>query len=577
VIAWEGETVMPSVVGLDPSGKLLVGTPARNQLAAYPERTVRSIKRRMGTDQEVMLGDQGFTPPEVSAHILKELARRAASVTGLPIRKAVITVPAFFRDAQRQATRLAGEIAGLEVVHLLNEPTAAALAFAGDGSGTERLLLVYDLGGGTFDASLVLTDGTLTEVLASHGDVQLGGDDFDRLVADSLAGRLQAAGHPDPRGDPTLAARLIEAAETARRRLTEEVATRVREEFFGRDRERAPLHLDEELTRDELEGLIAPLIERTLDSVHQTLTLAGRTLAQIDDVLLVGGATRTPLVGARLRSLTGRTPRRDVHPDLCVALGAAVQAARLAGQETHRVLVDVTPYSFGPSHLGELDGQLSSDCYTPVIERGTPLPVRRSSSYYTMFDDQALWDVRIYQGEDPDAHKNILVGRFMAEGFSAAPAGNEIVCRMSLSLDGILDVEVIEKRTGKKKKVRIEHATAALSPEQVEAARRRAEALWAGDEERPRLEEAEEEEEAAGEAHGEELAGEAAADSAWVRNARDVIARGRRLLPRMAAEDRDEFAELAAEAEDAIARQDEVAAAAVLADLVELVHYVEEA
>ncbi len=559
-LAIDGDPIVPSVVGLDPSGKLLVGVPAQRQRAAFPERTVASIKRKMGNDEKVPLGEQQLTPPEVSALILKEMARVAEQATGTRVRKVVVTVPAFFADAQRAATRLAGEIAGLEVVRLLNEPTAAALAFEGAEKGRERTLLVYDLGGGTFDCSVVTTDGELTEVLSSHGDVLLGGDDFDMLLVDYIARDLPKS----VLAEPVARARLIQAAEAAKRRLTEQVSTRIREEFLTKGKE--PLHLDCELRREEFEDLIKPLIERTLDSVHQALTLAGRTLPQIDDVVLVGGQTRSPLVGRRLHTLTNKAPRRDVHPDLCVALGAAIAGARQAGVITGRVLVDVTPYSFGPSHLGVLDGETSSDCYHPVIERGTPLPLTRSETYFTSYDNQEAIDVRIYQGESQNARDNILLGRFKVENLTPAGEGSPIVFKMALGLDGILDVEVIEQATGMSKKVRIDGATARLSPEQLAEARKKAQALW-------------------GEDHQVEPAEPADADAAklnpaalpWVAELRRLLNRARGVLARLADVDKTELQGLIKLAEAAIEKADHDAAKPLLAEIEDLVHYAEEA
>ncbi|MBK8979489.1 MAG: Hsp70 family protein [Planctomycetes bacterium] len=557
-----GAAIVPSVVGLDPAGTLLVGAAARNQRAAYPERTISSVKRRMGSDDRIRLGNRELTPPEVSALILKELCRGAAVATGQPVRRVVITVPAFFQDAQRAATRLAGEIAGLDVVRLINEPTAAALAFEGAEPGRERTLLVYDLGGGTFDVSIVTTDGELTEVLASHGDVMLGGDDFDRLLAELLLRDVDGADALDA----VAKARVLEAAEHAKCRLTEDVAVQVREEFLRGGS--SPLHLDVHLERADLEELIDPLIERTLDSVHEALTRAGRTLSQIDDVLLVGGQTRTPRIAQRLRTLTGVPPRRDVHPDLCVALGAAIAGAQAAGQSTGRVLVDVTPYSFGPSALGELDGRPYDECYVPIIERGTPLPVVRSDTLYTTVDDQERIDARIFQGESADARHNLLIGRFWVDDLPPLPAHSPITFRFALGLDGILDIEVAEPSTGQTKRARIDGATARLGPDQLQAARERTLALWA-----EREGGAEDEPEPA----AADLAAELDDAPDWARELRALAMRARELFDRMSGDDREEAEALVEDAFDAIARDDESLAGRLHAELDDLVHYVEEA
>ena len=591
VIAYEGEVIMPSVVGFTPEGKLLVGTPARNQLALHPDRTARSIKRKMGTDERLELGAATLTPPEVSALILKELVRRAGLVTGEAIRKAIITVPAYFHDAQRQATRQAGEIAGLEVVRIINEPTAAALAYGG-GFQTEgeRLLLVYDLGGGTFDVSLVLDDGEMTEVLASHGNPHLGGDDFDELLLDHLAGAFVRETRVDPRRDLLTRARLRDAAEAAKIRLTEETFTRVREEFLARDKKGHPLHLDHEVSRNDYEELISSLIEKTLDSVHEALRAAGRAAGDVDQILLVGGATRTPVVVNRLREATGLTPLQDLHPDLSVALGAAVLGGRLAGHTPGRVLVDVTPYSFGPSHVGWRDGVLDPDCFTPVIHRNTALPVTRSDTFYTMYEDQKAWDVCIFQGESPSARDNILIGRFMAEGFSPAPPDSPIVCTMHLDLDGLLTVEVVEKKTGLKKKVTIEKALTSYDEVSMADVRRRTDALWAErcgtvDEEAGKAS-GEANDEATPEAvpvamttgkeasagHG---AGAVTPDVLWTSVER-LLGRGRAVRDRMVEEDRADLDALEERLTEARARSDREAGKKAFDELSDLVHYVEE-
>src|SRR5882762_1661202 len=296
VLASDGEQIMPSVVGLSPDGRLLVGTPARNQYVLYPERTVRSIKRLMGSDQRVALGEQMYTPPEISAMILRALKTRAEVALGVPVSQAVITVPAYFSDAQRQATRDAGQIAGLEVVRILNEPTAAALAYGADRQG-ERTILVYDLGGGTFDVSLVQVHSDITEVLASHGNNHLGGDDFDQLLLDFVHNRFVATGGVDIRADRRAMGRLLHAVEEAKKRLSFEPYARLREEHLA-ERHGVPVHLDVEVARGEYEQLIRPLLEGTLDSVHRALSDAGKRPDQVDEILLVGGATPTPLITA---------------------------------------------------------------------------------------------------------------------------------------------------------------------------------------------------------------------------------------------------------------------------------------
>src|SRR5712692_7124063 len=430
--------ILPSCVGLSSTGELLVGEAARNQHALYPERTVRSIKRKMGLRAPVSLGGKEFTPQEISALILSELAEWAARCLGERPRKAVITVPAYFSDAQRNATREAGALAGLEVVRILNEPTAASLAY-GYGDGSRHTALIYDLGGGTFDVSVVTVEGEITEVLASHGNNRLGGDDFDDLLAERLAQEFQKQHGVDLRqGHAAAKARLWWAAEEAKKKLSSEPFVKIREEALAVEGGK-PLHLEVEISRDEYENMIRPLVDSTLDSVSKALQDAGKKPSDLDAILLVGGSTRTPLVSSLLTEYTGHEPRQDVHPDLCVALGAGVLASRLAGHSVERVLVDVSPYSFGISYLGERGGYEYPYCYRPIIKRNTRLPLTRTEGYVTSYPYQTEVEIQVYQGDDEDALKNILVGDFRVEGLTPLPDANELLCRMRLDLDGILE------------------------------------------------------------------------------------------------------------------------------------------
>jgi molecular chaperone DnaK len=576
VLASDGEQMMPSVVGLSPDGRLLIGTPARNQYVLYPERTVRSIKRLMGSDQRVALGEQMYTPPEISAMILRALKARAEAVLDTPVSKAVITVPAYFSDAQRQATRDAGQIAGLEVVRILNEPTAAALAYGADRQG-ERTILVYDLGGGTFDVSLVQVHSDITEVLASHGNNHLGGDDFDQLLLDFVHHRFVDTGGVDIRADRRAMSRLLHAVEEAKKRLSFEPYARLREEHLA-ERNGVPVHLDVEVARSEYEQLIRPLLEGTLDSVHRALSDAGKRPDQVDEILLVGGATRTPLITALLHDTTGLTPRQELHPDLCVAFGAGVLAARLAGHEVERVLVDVSPYSFGPSYFGLLNGVPSEHCYRPIISRNTPLPVSRTESYFTMVDEQQAWQVSIYQGDDPNALNNLLVGRFLAEGFSRVPAGNEILCRMDLDLDGILRVTATEKRTGLAKQITIEGATTAMSESDMAQARLRMQELFGIEDEEVDFDEDDDDEVIDVEVN-DISPDTSAADRdrrVQISEARALLERSRRLLDRMTPEDREEAIALHEQIEDALKTAQWQPLHAAMTTLADLLFYVEE-
>lgn len=474
-----GDTrMLPSCVGFSASGDLLVGEAARNQQALYPERTVRSIKRRMGSEDIVTVGGKEFTPQEISALILRELAEWAHRSLGELPQKGVITVPAYFSDRQRNATREAGALAGLEVVRILNEPTAASLAY-GYGDGSRHTVLVYDLGGGTFDVSVVTVEGDITEVLASHGNNHLGGDDFDDLLAARLADEFRKRHGFDLREEHTAAkARLWWAAEEAKKKLSFEPYVKVREESLVIQAGK-PLHLEVEISRDEYETLIRPLLESTLDSVSKALVDSGKKPADLDAILLVGGSTRTPLVSHLLSERTGLDPRQDVHPDLCVALGAGVLASRLAGHSVERILLDVSPYSFGVSYLGDRGGVPYPHCYKPIVHRNTPLPLTRTERFYTTFPEQTTVEVQVYQGDDEDALKNIPVGDFRIDGLTEMDDDvNEVLCRMRLDLDGILEVTAVEKCTGKSKHITISGALRARSAEEIAAGRKRIQDLY---------------------------------------------------------------------------------------------------
>ncbi len=578
------QRILPSCVGFSESGELLVGEPARNQQALYPERTVRSIKRRMGSAETVLLGPKSFTPPEISAVILRELVDWASRSLGERPEKAVITVPAYFSDAQRSATREAGALAGLEVVRILNEPTAASLAY-GYGDGSRHTALIYDLGGGTFDVSVVTVEGDVTEVLASHGNNRLGGDDFDDLLAERLAKEFQKQHGVDVRqGHAAAKARLWWAAEEAKKKLSQEPYVAIREENLV-VRAGKPLHLETEISRLEYEGLIRPLVESTLDSVSKALQDAGRKPREMDAVLLVGGSTRTPLVFNLLNELMEIEPRQDVHPDLCVALGAGVLASRLAGREVDRVLVDVSPYSFGVSFLGERGGFPYPHCYKPIIRRNTPLPLTRTEQFVTSHPYQREVDIEVYQGDDDDALKNILVGDFRIEGLTEMDDANQILCRMRLDLDGILEVAAVEKRTGKSKQITIANALQAKTEEEIAAGRKRIQELFASRaepiyDERDDLEEAEGlPGEPVGEPVNEALEAEIAAAEReplpGEPEAGDLIERSRKLLERMHAEDREEAIDLHEKIGMAIEAGDAPALAEASRGLRELLFFME--
>lgn len=577
VLGHGDKKMLPSCVGFSPEGQLLIGEAAKNQLLVYPELTVRSVKRKMGSDERFQLGEKTFTPPEISALILRELVQWAESELRTPVRKAVITVPAYFSDAQRQATREAGQIAGLEVVRILNEPTAASLAY-GSGDADRRTAMVYDLGGGTFDVSIVSIEGDVTEVLASHGNNQLGGDDFDELLLERLLREFESRHGINLRDrHPVSYARLRWAAEEAKKRLSSEPYTRVREDALATAPDGKPLHLDLELSREEYEGMIRPLVESTLESVFKAIEDAGKRPDDIDVTLLVGGSTRTPLVRRMLEEHVGAPVRQDIHPDLCVALGAGLLASRLAGHDIERVLVDVSPYSFGPSYLGTRDGQPYSYCYKPLIQRNTPLPVTRTERFYTAYAYQKAVEVSVFQGDDPDAMRNILVGNFLVEGLTPVQEANEVLCRMSLDLDGILRVEAIEKRTGLSKHIVIRDAIKPKTEEELAEAQARLRRLYSDREDlaapwdetvEAEFEPATEPAEATGPAADPEL-------EAAVTDARGLVERSRGLLPQVHDEDKEEIIDLHEKVQDAIERADRQALSESVDALQELLFFIE--
>ncbi|CAN5412560.1 molecular chaperone DnaK [soil metagenome] len=446
VIDIHGQRTMPSCVGVDARGALVVGQAARNQAIASPDATILSIKRRMGEDVRLPLGGKQFSPEEVSSFILRELKLEGEKQLGRPIRKAVITVPAFFTERQRKATHVAGELAGLDVVRIINEPTAAALAY-GAGDTPDETMVVYDLGGGTFDVSVVTVQEGVVEVRASHGDTHLGGDDFDQLLVAHVLREFENRHTIDLSGDDRVLRRLSIVLERAKCRLSDEPFVAVREEYLD-----GKHHLDMEIERGAYETMVAPLLEKTLHSVHQALRGASLLPGAIDRVMLVGGSTRTPLVHAMLQQRLEMEPRWEIDPDLIVAMGAAIQGAVLAGQKRHSILVDITPHTFSTSSLGVVGG-VQRLVSVPIILRNTPLPASKSEVFFTLHDSQDAVEVDARQGEEPLPELNALVGEFMVEGLSAVPAGSPIVVHFELDLSGMLRVTATEKQTGLAKTV----------------------------------------------------------------------------------------------------------------------------
>jgi molecular chaperone DnaK len=448
LLDYYGERLLPSVVGFTSSGQWVVGTPARNQFGVRPENTVRSIKREMGKDFRIAIGDKTFTPPEISAFILREIKRIAENALGGEVSDAVITVPAYFSDAQRLATQEAGRIAGLNVRRIINEPTAAALAYGLNGA-EDQLVLIYDLGGGTFDVSLVeLMDGVV-EVLASHGDTQLGGDDFDKLLAELLADRFQEENDIDPREDRRAWARLLDAAERAKIALSSRAFVTVKEEYLL-THAGIPRHLETEVSRADLDELTRELLLKTLDSVEIVLKDADISAEQIDHVLLVGGSTRMPAVRALIEDELGMEPHDTINPDEAVALGAAVQAAIIDGQPIDAILVDVTPYSLGIAVAEVVMDRLIPDRYKILIPRNTTIPTTKEERFYTLHPTQTAIQIEVYQGEEPIASRNTSLGDFMVENLHARVPGMpaEITVQFDFDVNGRLTVTARDRATG---------------------------------------------------------------------------------------------------------------------------------
>ena len=466
------ERIVPSVVGFSPQGALLVGTPARNQYVLYPELTVRSIKRKMGSDEKTTLNGRAYSPQEISAIILREMKRIAEANLRDAVTRAIITVPAYFTDAARQATKDAGEIAGFKVERIINEPTAAALAYGLDRSDERQTVAVYDLGGGTFDVSIVELNSGVVEVHASHGNTRLGGDDFDELLMNHLAEKFKDEYGLDPRGDRKALARLTRAAEQAKIALSTQPFVRVREEYLL-EQDGRPLHLDLEVARNEFEEMIEPLLEGTLASVDQALQDAGLKASNLDKVLFVGGSTRIPRVWELVANHTGLEPHSEINPDEAVALGAGVQAAIIAGEPLDAILVDVTAHSLGIEVAEFRFGEFIPDRYNVILHRNTTIPTSRAQVYSTLYPDQTTVQLKVYQGENPIASENTLLGEFLFEHLKPEAPGllARVTVQFDLDVNGILRVSAVDRGSQRQAGVTVKAEHLPLSPAQKAEAR----------------------------------------------------------------------------------------------------------
>lgn len=473
----EGSRITPSVVAFKPDGERLIGEPAKRQAITNPQRTIMSIKRHMGTNYKVTIDDKSYTPQEISAMILQKLKSDAEAYLGEPVTQAVITVPAYFNDAQRQATKDAGKIAGLEVLRIINEPTAASLAYGLDKEG-DQTILVFDLGGGTFDVSILELGGGVFEVKATSGDNHLGGDDFDQAIIDYLVSTFKAEQGIDLSKDAMAMQRLKEAAEKAKKDLSGVLSTTISLPFITADAS-GPKHLEMTLTRAKFEELTAHLVEKTMGPTRRALEDAGLSASQIDKVILVGGSTRIPAVQEAIKKLIGKEPFKGVNPDEVVALGAAIQAGVLSGEVKDIVLLDVTPLSLGIETLGGV--------FTKLIERNTTIPTSKSQIFSTAADNQTSVEIHVLQGERPMAKDNKTLGRFILSDIPPAPRGvPQIEVTFDIDANGIVNVSAKDLGTGKEQRITIT-GTSGLSEEEIERMVKEAEAHAEEDRKRKEL------------------------------------------------------------------------------------------
>ena len=456
----EGSRTTPSVVAFTTKGERLVGETAKRQAITNPDRTISSIKRHMGEAYTVDIDGKQYTPQDISAMILAKLKADAEAYLGEKVTEAVITVPAYFSDSQKQATKDAGKIAGLDVKRIINEPTAASLAYGLDKDNGSQKILVYDLGGGTFDVSVLELGDGVFEVLATNGDTHLGGDDFDNALMNFLADSFQKEHGIDLRADKMALQRLKEAAEKAKKELSSAQTTKVNLPFITVS-SAGPLHMDMDVTRARFDQLTKDLVDRTIEPMHKAMKDAGVTSADLAKVILVGGSTRIPAVQEAVKRVTGKEPFKGINPDECVAIGASIQAGVLTGEVNDILLLDVTPLSLSIETLGGVA--------TKLIERNTTIPTKKSQIFSTAADNQTAVDIHVMQGERPMAAGNITLGRFQLTGIAPAPRGiPQIEVTFDIDANGIVNVSAKDMATGKEQKITITSSTK-LSEEEINA------------------------------------------------------------------------------------------------------------
>ena len=462
----EGNRTTPSVVAFTKNGERLVGETAKRQAITNAARTITSIKREMGTDYKVKIDDKEYTPEEISAMILQKIKSDVESYLGETVSEAVITVPAYFTDSQRQATKDAGKIAGLDVKRIINEPTAAALAYGMDKDTEQHKIMVFDLGGGTFDVSILEIGDGVFEVLATRGNNRLGGDDFDEVLMNYMISEFKKENGIDLSKDVTAMQRLKDAAEKAKKELSTTMTTNVNLPFITAV-DGAPVHLNMDIKRAKFEELASDLVDKTLVPVREALNDAGLTASEIDKVLLVGGSTRIPAVQEAVKKLIGKEPQKDINPDECVAIGAAIQGGVLTGEVKDLLLLDVTPLSLGIETMGGV--------MTRLIERNTTIPAKKSQIFSTAADGQTAVDIHVLQGEREFAHDNTTLGRFQLTGIPAAPRGvPQIEVTFDIDANGIVNVHAKDLGSGNEQKITITASTK-LSEEEINKKVREAE------------------------------------------------------------------------------------------------------